>query len=116
DGKLVRVATRGDGRAGEDVTAQTRLVSGLPKKLKEPISVEVRGEVFMTDADFDVATERRVAHGEPPFANPRSAAAGSLRAQRVYDVPLSFFAYSALGLPDWAHSDGLDYLNKLGVS
>ncbi|WP_027346870.1 NAD-dependent DNA ligase LigA [Hamadaea tsunoensis] len=116
DGELVRVATRGDGRAGEDVTAQTRLVAGLPKKLSEPVSIEVRGEVFMTDADFEVATERRVAHGEPPFANPRSAAAGSLRAQRVYDVPLSFFAYAAHGLPDWAHSDGLDYLHKLGVS
>jgi len=116
DGKLVRVATRGDGRAGEDVTAQTRLVSGLPKKLTEPISIEVRGEVFMTDADFEVATERRVAHGEPAFANPRSAAAGSLRAQRVYDVPLSFFAYAAHGLPDWAHSDGLAYLAGLGVS
>lgn len=116
DGKLVRVATRGDGRAGEDVTAQIRLVSGLPRKLAEPVTIEVRGEVFMTDADFEVATERRVAHGEPPFANPRSAAAGSLRAQRVYDVPLSFFAYSALGLPDWNHSDGLDYLNKLGVA
>src|SRR5262245_10590678 len=48
DGKLVRVATRGDGRAGEDVTAQTRLVAGLPKKLKESVSIEVRGEVFMT--------------------------------------------------------------------
>lgn len=115
-GRLVQVATRGDGRAGEDVTGQTRLVSGLPKKLREPIDVEVRGEVFMTDADFEVATERRVAHGEPPFANPRSAAAGSLRAQRVYDVPLSFFAYAAHGLPDLDHSDGLAYLAGLGVS
>src|SRR5215217_7867860 len=52
DGELTRVATRGDGRTGEDVTGQTRLVSGLPKKLSEPVTVEVRGEVFMTDADF----------------------------------------------------------------
>jgi DNA ligase (NAD+) len=116
DGKLKQVATRGDGRTGEDVSGQTRLVSGLPKKLSERVTVEARGEVFMTDADFEVATERRVAHGEPAFANPRSAAAGSLRAQRTYDVPLSFFAYAAHGLPDWPHTEAMAYLYKLGVS
>jgi len=119
DGRLTRVATRGDGRTGEDVTDRTRLVAGLPRELAQPVSLEVRGEVFMTDADFEVATERRVAHGEPAFANPRSAAAGSLRAQRVYDVPLSFFAYAALGLPDSVtdtHSGAMDYLAGLGVS
>ncbi len=119
DGRLQRVATRGDGRAGEDVTTQTRLVAGLPEQLREPVTVEVRGEVFMTDIDFTHANELRVAHDEPAFANPRSAAAGSLRAQRVYDVPLSFFAYAVHGLPDDAsptHSGAMAYLDRLGVT
>jgi DNA ligase (NAD+) len=100
DGQLQRVATRGDGRTGEDVTSQTRLVAGLPDELSQPVTLEVRGEVFMTDVDFAHANELRIAHDEPAFANPRSAAAGSLRAQRVYDVPLSFFAYAIHGLSD----------------
>jgi DNA ligase (NAD+) len=119
DGRLWRVATRGDGRAGEDVTGQTRLVTGLPPQLAEPVSLEVRGEVFMTDADFEKANQLRAEHGEPVFANPRSAAAGSLRAQRVYDVPLSFFAYAVHGLPETAvelHSAAMAYLADLGVA
>ncbi|GIH20725.1 NAD-dependent DNA ligase LigA [Rugosimonospora africana] len=119
DGQLQQVATRGDGRTGEDVTGQTRLVSGLPPRLAQPVSLEVRGEVFMTDTDFEKANQLRIDHGEPAFANPRSAAAGSLRAQRVYDVPLSFFAYAAHGLPDSAdsaHSAAMSYLAELGVA
>jgi DNA ligase (NAD+) len=116
DGVLQRVATRGDGRTGEDVTGQTRLVSGLPERLSAPISVEIRGEVFMTDADFAHANELRVAHGEPEFANPRSAAAGSLRAQRVYDVPLSFFAYAIHGFDAETHSGAIEEIGRLGVA
>ena len=119
DGRLVRVATRGDGRTGEDATAQIRLVAGIPDRLSEPVTVEVRGEVFMTDADFATANDLRLAHDEPAFANPRSAAAGSLRAQRVYDVPLSFFAYAVHGLdPTIAstYSGALNYLGRLGVA
>jgi DNA ligase (NAD+) len=119
DGRLRQVATRGDGRTGEDVTGQTRLVSGLPPRLAEAVTLEIRGEVFMTDADFEKANQLRIEHDEPAFANPRSAAAGSLRAQRVYDVPLSFFAYAAHGLPgtvDAAHSAAMDYLAGLGVA
>ncbi|HEX6681264.1 MAG TPA: NAD-dependent DNA ligase LigA [Candidatus Limnocylindrales bacterium] len=118
-GRLTQVATRGDGRTGEDVTGQIRLVSGLPRQLSQAVSVEVRGEVFMTDADFGKANQLRLEHDEPAFANPRSAAAGSLRAQRVYDVPLSFFAYAAHGLPedaDLTHSGALEYLAGLGVA
>jgi DNA ligase (NAD+) len=119
NGRLIRVATRGDGRTGEDVTSQTRLVAGLPEELTQPVTVEVRGEVFMTEADFIAANDMRTAHGEPAFANPRSAAAGSLRAQRVYDVPLSFFAYATHGLDTAAaetHSGALAYLGALGVA
>ncbi|MCP2323537.1 DNA ligase (NAD+) [Hamadaea flava] len=119
DGLLTMVATRGDGRAGEDVTVQARLVAGLPLRLAAPVSVEVRGEVFMTDADYAQANVIRTAHGEQPFANPRSAAAGSLRAQRVYDVPLSFYAYAAHGVPDDhsdTHSAAMEYLASLSVA
>src|SRR5215468_11288952 len=80
DGRLALVATRGDGRAGEDVTGQARRAAGLPARLREPLTVEVRGEVFMTDADFAAANAMRTGHGEPAFAHLRSAAAGTLRA------------------------------------
>ncbi|GAB1646839.1 NAD-dependent DNA ligase LigA [Krasilnikovia sp. MM14-A1259] len=120
DGHLMQVATRGDGRTGEDVTLQARRVAGLPVQLTEPVTVEIRGEVFMTDADFTRANELRVAHGGQPFANPRNAAAGTLRAQdRAYEAPLSFFAYAAHGLPGAAaqrHSDAMAAIARLGVA
>ncbi|MEV4760001.1 NAD-dependent DNA ligase LigA [Micromonospora sp. NPDC049559] len=144
-GRLVQVATRGNGRAGEDVTAQARRAAGLPERLAEPVTVEIRGEVFMTDADFARGNELRIGLGEPPFAHPRSAAAGTLRAQdRAYEAPLSFLAYSVHGLdvrdrmtitangapsataagPDTdgdgpgtsAHSAALAYVRRLGVA
>jgi DNA ligase (NAD+) len=99
DGRLTQVATRGDGRAGEDVTGQARRAVGLPHRLREAMTLEVRGEVYMTDADFAEANAMRTGHGEPAFAHPRSAAAGTLRAQdRAYDAPLSFLAYAVQGL------------------
>ncbi|MCW3820478.1 NAD-dependent DNA ligase LigA [Micromonospora sp. DR5-3] len=122
DGRLTLVATRGDGRAGEDVTGQARRAVGLPARLAEPLTVEVRGEVFMTDADFAAANVLRTGHGEPAFAHPRSAAAGTLRAQdRAYDAPLSFLAYAVHGL-DGAdgepvpHSVAMARVGRLGVA
>jgi DNA ligase (NAD+) len=120
DGRLVQVATRGDGRAGEDVTAQARSVAGLPVELNEPVTVEVRGEVFMTDADFATANELRTAHGGQPFANPRGAAAGTLRAQdRAYEAPLSFLAYAVHDLPGGeglTHAAAMAAVAELGVA
>ncbi|GAA2709399.1 NAD-dependent DNA ligase LigA [Actinoplanes palleronii] len=120
DGELVQVATRGDGRAGEDVTAQARSVAGLPAALGRPVTVEVRGEVFMTDEDFARANELRTGHGGAPFANPRNAAAGTLRAQdRAYVAPLSFLAYAVHDLPDGeglTHSAAMAAIAELGVS
>ncbi|WIM99589.1 NAD-dependent DNA ligase LigA [Actinoplanes oblitus] len=120
DGRLVRVATRGDGRAGEDVTAQAGSVAGLPAELTEPVTVEVRGEVFMTDDDFARANELRTAHGGQPFANPRNAAAGTLRAQdRAYLAPLSFLAYAVHDLPAGdalTHSAAMAAIARLGVA
>ncbi|WP_294540777.1 NAD-dependent DNA ligase LigA [uncultured Rhodoblastus sp.] len=98
-GVLVSAATRGDGFEGEDVTANVGAIGDIPQKLEgsPPEILEVRGEVYMSHQDFAALNERQTAQGKPPFANPRNAAAGSLRqldpavtAQR----PLKFFAYA----------------------
>jgi DNA ligase (NAD+) len=116
DGELVLVATRGDGVAGENVTRVARRAAGLPARLAAPATIEVRGEVYMTEADFAVANELRVGNGEPAFAHPRSAAAGTLRAdQRTYAAPLSFLAYAVSGL-DGPHSTAMATLADLGVA
>jgi DNA ligase (NAD+) len=82
DGRLVRAATRGDGRTGEDVTPNVRTLDTVPARLAGadvPSLLEVRGEVFIATDDFASLNERLVGAGKPPFANPRNAAAGSLR-------------------------------------
>jgi DNA ligase (NAD+) len=85
DGRLVRAATRGDGRTGEDVTLNARTIEDVPEKLTAggefpiPAVLEVRGEVFFRVADFEELNAGLVAEGKPPFANPRNSAAGSLR-------------------------------------
>ncbi|MFF4896553.1 NAD-dependent DNA ligase LigA [Streptomyces sp. NPDC001068] len=100
NGRLTRLVTRGDGTAGEDVSHAIGTVEGLPERLAEPVTVEVRGEVLMTSAQFEYANEVRTRHGGQPFANPRNAAAGTLRArERVYTVPMTFFGYGLLPLP-----------------
>ncbi|GHH27307.1 DNA ligase 2 [Streptomyces lanatus] len=100
-GRLRQLITRGDGTAGEDVSHAIGTIEGLPDQLAEPVTVEVRGEVLMTTAQFEQANEVRTAHGGQPFANPRGAAAGTLRAkERTYTVPMTFFGYSLLPLPD----------------
>lgn len=85
DGRLVRAATRGDGRVGEDVTLNARTIADIPHRLSGtarypvPKVLEVRGEVFFRIADFEELNAGLVAEGKPPFANPRNSAAGSLR-------------------------------------
>jgi DNA ligase (NAD+) len=81
-GRLVRAATRGDGTTGEDVTLNVRTIAPVPSRLagtRVPDLLEVRGEVFLPAAAFEEINARLVAEGRPPFANPRNAAAGSLR-------------------------------------
>ncbi|GAA1643120.1 NAD-dependent DNA ligase LigA [Brevibacterium sanguinis] len=82
DGELVRAATRGDGRIGEDITANVRTISDIPQHLDTefpPAEVEIRGEVFFPVEAFAELNAQLVAEGKPPFANPRNSAAGSLR-------------------------------------
>ena len=80
-GRFVQAATRGDGRVGEDVTANVATIAAVPKRLgpSAPDVLEVRGEVFMPIASFEALNERQAAAGQPRFANPRNAGAGSLR-------------------------------------
>lgn len=127
-GRLRQLITRGDGTAGEDVSHAIGTIEGLPEELSEPVTVEVRGEVLMTTAQFEHANEVRTAHGGQPFANPRNAAAGTLRAkERAYTVPMTFFGYGLLALPDTqpalaeqlgesAHSDLMARAAGLGVN
>ncbi|MFD5794429.1 NAD-dependent DNA ligase LigA [Streptomyces diastatochromogenes] len=126
-GRLTQLVTRGDGTAGEDVSHAIGTIEGLPETLAEPATVEVRGEVLMTTAQFEHANEVRTAHGGRPFANPRNAAAGTLRAkERAYTVPMTFFGYGLLPVPDTepalaerlttsAHSDLMRLATELGV-
>ncbi|MVO89812.1 NAD-dependent DNA ligase LigA [Streptomyces sp. p1417] len=137
NGRLTRAATRGDGRTGEDITPNVRTIADIPERLRGdrvPALVEIRGEVFFPMEKFQGLNERLVAAGDKPFANPRNAAAGSLRqkdprvtatrplhmvvhgigAREGFDIDRLSQAYDLLrewGLPTTRHSkvvDGLD--------
>ena len=119
-GRLVQAATRGDGYSGEEVTANVRTIRAVPARLANadpPPLLEVRGEVLMLKADFERLNQQQQARGEKSFANPRNAAAGSLRQldpAATAGRPLSFFAYAvgaAEGIPALTtHAALMDYL------
>lgn len=98
NGDLVQAATRGDGAVGENVTANARTIDTIPTRIEgAPALLEVRGEVYMRHDDFDALNARQTANGGKTFANPRNAAAGSLRqldAEITRARPLAFFAYA----------------------
>ena len=102
DGQLIQAATRGDGRVGEDVTDNVKTIKNVPKSLKGAIGrVEVRGEVFLAKADFEELNKRQRDAGAKEFANPRNAAAGSLRQKdsaATAQRPLSFLSYQLVDL------------------
>jgi len=127
NGRFVQAATRGDGYTGEDVTANIRTVRVIPMRLHGdavPAVLEVRGEVLMFKRDFESLNERQRAAGQKEFANPRNAAAGSLRqldARITSARRLRFFAYGVgqlegapAALPA-SHSTMLDWLDALGL-
>jgi DNA ligase (NAD+) len=124
-GKFVRAATRGDGRVGEDVTANVATLGSIPKQLdlkKVPEVLEVRGEVYMPVASFEELNERQEAAGATRFANPRNAAAGSLRQKdpsMTASRKLGFFAYQIgeiEGGPGFkAHQETLAFLREAGL-
>ena len=119
DGVFTRGATRGDGRTGEDVTENLRTVRTIPMHIEDaPYRLIVRGEVFMPRAVFEHLNGAREAQGKPLFANPRNAAAGSLRqldpkvaAQRRLDI-LIFNVQLAEGVTFRTHEESLDYLTQ----
>ena len=126
NGLLVRAATRGDGASGEDVTANIKTIRAIPLQLVGsdiPAVLEVRGEVFMYLKDFAMMNTQAAALGEKEFANPRNAAAGSLRqldSKITAKRPLSFFAYGigALEPSSWlpdTHEKLLDSYSLLGL-
>ncbi|GAA3875966.1 NAD-dependent DNA ligase LigA [Celeribacter arenosi] len=98
EGQLVYAATRGDGETGENVTSNARTIDDIPTVIEPaPDVLEVRGEVYMSHADFDALNARQESRGGKTFANPRNAAAGSLRqldAEITRSRPLKFFAYA----------------------
>ena len=121
DGLYFRGSTRGDGQVGEDVTENIRTIQSLPKKLPQPIPyLEVRGEVYLSESGFEALCARQENNGEPPFKNPRNAAAGSLRqkdpvvtASRGLDI-FVFNIQQIEGKTFSSHAQSLLFLEELG--
>ncbi|WZL74051.1 NAD-dependent DNA ligase LigA [Clostridiaceae bacterium 35-E11] len=119
-GQFVQGATRGDGYVGEDISQNLRTIKTIPLKLKEAIDIEVRGEVYISREKFVELNQKQEEKGETIFANPRNAAAGSLRqlnpkvtAQR----PLDIFIFNIQQMENMGfktHTDGLNYLKNMG--
>jgi DNA ligase (NAD+) len=123
-GSLALAATRGDGETGEDVTPNVRTLRGIPLKLRgnAPAALDVRGEIYMTRADFQRMNERQRAAGEKTFVNPRNAAAGAVRQldpRITARRPLRFCAHGFGRIEGWkafhSHSELLDALEALGL-
>jgi DNA ligase (NAD+) len=122
NGLLVRGATRGDGRIGEDVTQNLRTIGSVPLRIKgsAPDLVEVRGEIYLPIPAFKALNERRAEAGEPTFANPRNSAAGSIRQldpALAAERPLSTWFYglgAVKGLDLATHMDEIEWLGERG--
>ena len=120
-GIFIRGATRGNGLIGEDVTDNLKTVKTIPKRLKEDVDIIVRGEVFISKADFDKMNEEREILDEPLFANARNAAAGSLRqldSKEASKRPLDIYCFNVQKCEKelTSHFEALEYLKKLGFN
>lgn len=118
-GYFKRAATRGDGSIGEDITQNVKTIKSVPLKLNEAIDIEVRGEIYMPHASFKKANEERLDKNEPLFANPRNAAAGTIRqldSKIVANRQLDCFMYTIVNASAYVSTqkESLDYLRKLG--
>ncbi len=120
DGIFISASTRGDGVVGEDVTSNVRTIKSLPMKLSEPVSLEVRGEVFMPHKSFEKANEERAKEGLELFRNARNAAAGTIRqldSAIVSSRGLDIFCYTLVDAETYGvktQSGVLNYLSQLG--
>ncbi len=120
NGVLVRAATRGDGVVGEDITLNVKTIKTVPLKLNKPIDIEVRGEIYMSKRAFNKVNEERLKNGENLFANPRNAAAGSVRqldSKITAKRELDYMAYFIPNPSDYGiktQIESLDYLKELG--
>ncbi|HEU0035129.1 MAG TPA: NAD-dependent DNA ligase LigA [Kofleriaceae bacterium] len=119
-GILTLGATRGDGRIGEDVTANVKMVRGVALKLREPIDLVVRGEIYMTKAEFEAINRMRLEAGEEPFKNPRNTAAGSIKQQDPKEVakrPMHTILYEVMDGERYAsgHLASLEFIKRLGL-
>ncbi|MFH0767442.1 MAG: NAD-dependent DNA ligase LigA [Bacillota bacterium] len=118
-GRFVRAATRGNGVVGEDITKNVKTIKSLPLKLKESIDIEVRGEIYMPHKSFTLLNEQRLSNDEALFANPRNAAAGTIRqldTKVVASRNLDLFIYTIVNAEKYADTqiDALIYLSTLG--
>jgi len=119
-GVLTLGATRGDGRIGEDVTANVKMVKGVALKLREPRDIVVRGEIYMTKAEFEAINAERAKRGEELFKNPRNTAAGSIKQQDPKEVakrPMRTILYEVVDGERYAsgHLASLELIKRLGI-
>lgn len=118
NGELVQAITRGNGTIGEDVTENVMQIRNIPLKLKEPVSIEFRGEVYMTRENFDKVNEQRVNEGEIPYANPRNLASGTLRqldANVVKERGLHVLFYYIVGNGTPTQLEDIFMMHRLGL-
>ena len=117
NGELVLGATRGNGITGENITQNVKTIKTIPLKLKDDASFEVRGEIYMSKASFDELNEKCRLNGEEEFANPRNAAAGSVRqldSKIAASRKLDFFSYILLGTDVKTQKESLEFLSSYG--
>lgn len=122
NGEFFRGATRGNGLVGEDITENLKTIKHIPHKLTEPVTITVRGEVFIGKEEFEAMNQERIENEEPLFANARNAAAGSLRqldSKITASRPLDIYIFNVQKSEDikfTSHFESLEYMKKLGFN